>query len=84
MPLNVREFHWVALVADLVKCELVVLDSDIAANTTEQMEEVVRPFCALLPLLLRDSKQFKNLGKKFDSKWNWRKPTDMSTRTKQM
>ena len=56
MPLNARECHWVALVADLVKCELVVLDSNIAVNTTEQMEEAVRPLCALLPLLLRDSK----------------------------
>ena len=70
MPLNVRECHWVALVADLVKCELVVLDADIAVNTTKQMEEAVRLFYALLPLLLRDSKQFKSLGKKLDSKWS--------------
>ena len=82
MPLNVRECHWVALVADLVKCKLVVLDANIAINTTEQMEEAVRPLCALLPLLLRDSKQFKNLGKKLVSKWSWRRPTDMCTQTK--
>ena len=64
---------------DLVKYELVVLDSDIIVNTTEQMKEAVRPLCALLPLLLRDSKQFENLGKKLDSKWSWRRPTDMCT-----
>ena len=53
----------VALVADLVKCELVVLDANIAVNTTEQMEEVVGPFCALLPLLLGTLNNLKILGR---------------------
>ena len=83
MPLNVRECHWVALVVDLVKCELVMLDADIAVNTIEQMEEAVGPFCALLPLLLRDSKQFKNLEKKLDSKWSWKRSKDMCNQRKQ-
>ena len=52
MPLNVSGCHWVALVIDIVKCQILVLDSDVAVTTSEEMGRHVRPFCVMNQLYL--------------------------------
>ena len=61
VPLNVKGVHWVALCIDVIKCKILVLDSDVAATTREEMGEHVRPFSAMLPVLLCKKNKFKHL-----------------------
>ena len=62
ITVNVAKIHWVALVVDLQSCSLVVLDSHLLATTTKTMGEAMLPYCSMIPLMLKQSGQFKHLG----------------------
>ncbi|KAL5581160.1 hypothetical protein UlMin_013602 [Ulmus minor] len=81
VPLNVKGCHWVALFIDIVKCQIIIFDSDVAATTKEEMGEHVRPFCAMLPLVLRMTNKFKHLSQHLTKAWTWRCPRNMCTQT---
>ncbi|KAL5576904.1 hypothetical protein UlMin_018603 [Ulmus minor] len=78
---NVAKLHWVALVVDLQRCSLVVLDSHLSATMTKTMGEVILPYCSMIPLMLKQSGQFKHLGENFTRKWMWTRTKDLCEQT---
>ena len=70
-----------ALFIDIVKYEITIFDSDVAATTKEEMSEHVRTFYAMLPLVLCMTNNFKHLGQYLTKAWTWRRPRNMCTQT---
>ena len=81
IPVNVAKIHWVALVVDLQRCSLVVLDSHLSATTANTMGEAMLLFCSMIPLMLKQSGQFKHLGENLTRKWMWTRLKDLCEQT---
>ena len=82
VPLNINGKHWVALVIDLVNCSLIVLDNDGRLTKSKDMGDHVRPFCVMIPLILRKANKFKHLGQQLTSPWSWRRPRELCTQSR--
>ena len=81
VPLNVKGCHWVALFINMVKCEITIFDSDVAATMKEEMGKHVRLLCAMLPLVLCMTNKFKHLGQNLTKARTWRCSRNMCTQT---
>ncbi|KAL5543036.1 hypothetical protein UlMin_010746 [Ulmus minor] len=82
VPLNINGKHWVALVIDLVNCSLIVLDNDVRLTKLDDMGDHVRPFCVMIPLILRKANKFKHLGQQLTRPWSWRRPLDICAQSR--
>ena len=50
-------------------CSLLMFDSNMSVTTAKALEEVMVPYCAMIPLMLKHSGQFNHLGQNLIRKW---------------
>lgn len=54
VPMNWGKRHWVAVVIDLKKREMIILDPFIVNNDKKRLPRLMRPLTELLPIIIRE------------------------------
>ena len=64
-----------------MRCWMTVFDSDIGSNTDVKLGTSIRPFANLIPIILKEAKEFNHLGVALTEKWTWTRPRNRCTQS---